>query len=184
MSANGGRGRALDEIESRLSDAERSRLLAGAIVPGDGRRWTVEEVQNRLLECARDMERVTSAPGPSQKMTFWIDWQLFRGVTDFERNVMAEGVREKKRAPARGRFVLDARAHSRIAEALEWPMRYLADHDDERKALQVWAWCKARREPFSQYYRIACDHRSTAYRRRDGAFEIILAGLKKDGVQP
>ena len=63
-------------------------------------------------------------------------------------------------------------------------MRYLANHDDERKALQVWAWCKARREPFSQYYRIVCDHRSTAYRRRDSAFEIILAGLIKDRVRP
>lgn len=171
-------------IKARHNVADRARLLAGAIVPGDGRRWTVEEVQNRLLECARDMERVTSAPGPSQKMTFWVDWQLFRGVSDFERNAMAEGIRERKRAPARGRFVLDARAHSRISEALDWPMRYLASHDDERIVLQVWAWCKATRQPFSRFYHIACDHRSTAYIRRDRAFEIIMDGLIMDGVQP
>lgn len=184
MSGNGGRGRALDDIESRLSDAERARLLAGVVIPDGERRWTVEEVENRLLECARDGERVISAPGPSQRVTFWIDAQLFRGVTDFERNAMAEGIRERKRAPARGRFVLDAQAHSRISEALEWPMRYLADHDDERRVLQVWGWCKANRESFSRWHRVACEHRSTANRRLSRSFEIILTGLIRDGARP
>lgn len=184
MIGNGGRGRALDDIEGRLSDAERARMLAGAVIPDGERRWTVEEVENRLLECARDGERVISAPGPSQRVTFWIDAQLFRGVTDFERNAMAEGIRERKRAPARGRFVLDARAHTRIAEAVEWPMRYLADHDDERRVLQVWGWCKANRESFSRWHKLACGNRSTANRRLARSFEIIMIGLVKDGARP
>ena len=184
MRSSGMRERALDNTEKRLSDAERARLLAGAVIIDHDRIWSVEEVMNRLVECARDGERVISAPGPSQRTTFWVDWQLFRGVSDFERNAMAEGVREKKRAPARGRFVLDARAHSRISEAMEWPMRYLAGHDNERAVLQVYMWCKARREPFSRFHHIACDHRSTAYIRRDRAFEIIMGGLIADGVQP
>lgn len=184
MTTNGGRGRALDDIESRLSDAERARLLVGAIIPDGSRRWTVEEVENRLLECARDIERVTAAPGPSRRVTFWIDAQLFRGVTDFERNAMAEGIRERKRAPARGRFVLDGRAHSRIDESLEWPMRYLAAHDDERRILQVWCWCKASRESFSRWHKLACEHRSTANRRLARSFEIIMDGLVKDGARP
>lgn len=184
MSAKAERRRALDNIESRLSDAERARILAGVIIPDAHRRWTVEEVENRLLECARDGERIWSAPGPSKRVTFWIDAQLFRGVTDFERNAMAEGVRERKRAPARGGVVLDARAHSRISEALEWPMRYLANQENELRALWVWRWCKANRESFSRFHHVACKHRSTANRRLARSFEIIMAGLIRDGVKP
>lgn len=168
----------------RFSEERAERLLAQSITRAPELRWDVDLVKLRLRECARDGERLYSAPGPSQKLTFWIDWQLFRGISDFDRNAWAEGVRQKTRSPDRPRIGMGDRQITRIEEALEWPMRYLADHDDERNALKVWCWCEATDQSFSRFYVLACEHRSTALRRRDRAFEIILKGVLKDGVQP
>ena len=148
------------------------------------RRWTVEEVQNRLIEAARNHERFIAKSGPSKKLTHWIDWRLFRNMDSFDRNAQAEGIREKTREPDRYRGGATGLEISRVMEAIEWPMRYLADHDDERAVISIWFWCEARNEAFSRWHKQACVHRSTAYRRRDRAFEIILAGLIRDRINP
>ncbi len=173
----------IDEL-GRFSDERAARLLAQPISRISELRWDADLVKRRLRECARDGERLYRAPGPTQKLTFWIDSQLFRGVSDFERNAWAEGVRQKTRIPDRPRMGMSDRQITRIEEALEWPMRYLTDYDDERNALKVWCWCEAMDESFSRFHRIVCEHRSTALRRRDRAFEIIMTGLLRDGVAP
>ena len=148
------------------------------------RRWTVEEVQNRMIEAARHHERFIAKAGPRQKLTFWIDWRLFRNMDSFDRNAQAEGIREKTREPDRHGGGATGLEISRVMEAIEWPMRYLREHDDERAIISVWFWCEARNESFSRWHKQACAHRSTAYRRRDRGFELILAGLIRDRVSP
>jgi len=43
-----------------------------------------DNVKRRLIDAAELIERTSRAAGPSRKMTSWVDWRLFRGVTDFE----------------------------------------------------------------------------------------------------
>lgn len=168
----------------RLDPARATRLLAQSVMREAELRWTPEIVKIRLREAARGQERLAGRVGPSQRMTFWIDHRLFRDVDQFELNAQAEGIREKTRAPDRSGPGLSEREIARIDEAIEWPMRYLKEHDDEREALKVWCWCEATRQSWSQFHHIACAHRSTANRRRDRAFDIICGGVERDGVLP
>ena len=170
------------EFLGKLPDDIAAQLLAGSTFQPLERRWTVEEVKARLIEAARNHERFIRKEGPSRKLTHWIDWRLFRNMDSFDRNAQAEGIREKTREPDRFRGGHTSLEVSRIMEAIEWPMRYLADHDDEREILSVWFWCEARHQPFSRFHKQACASRTTAYKRRDASFEIILAGLIRDRV--
>lgn len=172
------------DIYGKLPDDVAARLIAQSSFGPTERRWTVEEVKSWLIEAARNHERFIGKSGPSQKLTHWIDWRLYRDMDSFDRNAQAEGIRQKTRAPDRHRGSSTGAEISRVMEAIEWPMKYLRDHDDERAILSVWFWCEARNEAFSRWHKQVCVHRSLAYRRRDRAFEIILAGLIKDRVNP
>jgi hypothetical protein len=170
--------------DGRYSDHAAARLLAGASFAPSERRWTTQEVESRLIEAARNHERFVARTGPSQKITHWIDWRLFRNISSFDRNAQAEGLREKTRMPdRRSDGAPSGQEISRILEAIEWPMRYLRGHDDERAIVSIWFWCETRNQPFSRWHKQACAHRSTAYRRLDRGFQLIANGLLTDGVR-
>lgn len=144
--------------------------------------WTHETVKRRMIEAAELIERTSRSAGPSRKITAWIDWQLFRGVSDFERNAMAEGIRAGTRAPDRGVYRgAGAREIAEAEAALEWPIRYIPD-DGERRVLAFWIFCDLRNAPFGQLSPKIAGSRGTAYRRLDRALGRIVAGLHGDGV--
>jgi hypothetical protein len=174
----------IDNVDEfgRYADDAAARLLADTSFARSERVWTVAEVEARLVEAARGHERFISTAGPSRKMTHWIDWRLYRNVSWFDRNAMAEGIRLKKRLPDRHRGAPTGLEISRMLEALEWPSKYLRAHDNERMVLSIWFWCEARDQPFSRFHQQACQHRKTAYRRLDRAFGVICDGLVHDGV--
>jgi len=139
-------------------------------------------VKRRLIDAAELIERTSRAAGPSRKMTSWVDWQLFRGVTDFERNAMAEGLKEGTRQPDRGiNRAAGAREIAAAEDAMQWPIRYVAG-DGERRALALWIFCDLTGAPFGRLSPKIAGSRGTAYRRLDKALSRIVAGLHGDGV--
>ena len=146
--------------------------------------WTHETVKRRLIDAAELIERTSRAAGPSRKMTSWVDWQLFRGVTDFERNAMAEGLAEGTRQPDRSiHRGAGAREIAAAEDAMQWPIRYIPD-EGERRILTFWIFCDLRNAPFGRLCPKIAGSRGAAYRRLDRAFLRILAGLMADGVRP
>jgi hypothetical protein len=89
--------------------ADRAARIIASASPGrdHAQAWTQETVKRRLIVAAELIERTSRGVGPNRRITAWVDWRLFRGVTDFERNAMAEGVAEGTRWPDRshGRYV-------------------------------------------------------------------------------
>lgn len=170
-----------DDI-GRVSQEQAAKMLAGLTFTPLERRWTVEEVKAWLIEAARHHERFIRKSGPSEKLTHWIDWRLYRNITDFDRNAQAEGIRERTREPDRHGCGATGHEISRVMDAIEWPMKYLKDKDDERAVLSIWFWCEARNQPFSRWHKTACDCRRTAYRRLGRAFAVILSGLLNDRI--
>ena len=146
--------------------------------------WTHDTVKRRLIAAAELIERTSRAAGPSRKMTSWVDWQLFRGVTDFERNAMSEGLTEGTRSPDRGVYRGAGAREIAVAEtAMQWPIRYIAD-DGERRILAFWIYCDLTGAPFGRLSPKIAGSRGTAYRRLDKALSRILAGLHGDGLRP
>jgi len=176
----------LDGVDGRLSPELSERLLRSVTFSRQAElRWDAELVKKRLQEAARGCERLVGRVGPSRKSGFWPDMTI-----EFADQVAMMGTKEleafyraKNRAQRGG---LGDREISRIEEAIQWPSRYLSADAcaNERQALKVWIWCEAKDESFSRFYVIACTHRSTALRRRDKAFDLILEGLLRDGVLP
>ena len=146
--------------------------------------WTHETVKRRLIAAAELIERTSRGAGPSRKMTSWVDWQLFRGVTAFERNAMAEGLQQGTRAADRGIYRgAGAREIAAAEDATQWPIRYIAD-DGERRILAFWIFCDLRNAPFGRLCPKIAGSKGTAYRRLDCALSRIVAGLQGDGVRP
>jgi hypothetical protein len=146
--------------------------------------WDHDTVKRRLIDAAELIERTSRAAGPSRKMTSWVDWQLFRGVTDFERNAMAEGLTKGTRLPDRGLYRgAGARDIAAAEIAMQWPIRYIAD-EGERRALALWIFCDLRNAPFGRLALKIAGSRGTAYRRLDKALSRIVAGLQGDGAAP
>lgn len=175
------------DIPGRISDARAARLLAGVVRRSGEMRWSTDLVRLRLREAARGCERLVGRVGPGRKSGFWPEPWLYADVTDSDRNTIYEGLRdgtrvERSREGAGGSIEI-----SRILGALEWPMRYLGapEHAEARKALQCWLKCEARNLSFGEesVRALGCSRRS-AYRRRDAALEVILAGVMKDGIPP
>jgi len=162
-----------------------ARILASASPARDhAQAWTQETVKHRLIAAAELIERTSRGVGPNRRITAWVDWRLFRGVTDFERNAMAEGLQEGTRLPDRAiHRAAGAREIADAESALEWPIRYVADQD-ERRALAFWIFCDLTGAPFGRLSPKIAGSRGTAYRRLDKALSRIVAGLTADRFTP
>jgi hypothetical protein len=148
--------------------------------------WSKELVRERLKEAARGIERIVGRIGPSAKTGFWPEVALFADTTAADRNIIYQAELDGTRAPARPTGAGGDRDVSQMEQAVYWPALYLAseDHDDARRALQIWVWCEARRQSFSEFYKALGCSRRTANRRVDDAMALILLGLIRDGVDP
>ncbi len=173
----------LDDLEGRYSPAQSERLLQGVVVTRQAElQWSADLVKARLEEAAEGAERLSCRVGPSRKMTSWINWELHKNLSDFDRNARAEGVRKGTRSADRMRISMSDREISRIEEALMWPARYLQDDVEARKALQLWSWCIARNEAWSRFGAAEFGSRGASNRRLERAFRLIAGGLEKDRV--
>ncbi len=169
----------------RLSKERSARLLEGVKIAQRAElQWTPDLVKKRLEAAAEGAERLSGRAGPSKKITAWIDFRLFRNLSDFDRNAQAEGVRKETRAPDRMRISMSDLEISRIEQALEWPARYLQHDEEARKALQLWSWCIARNEAWSRFGGAEFGSRGASNRRLDRALRMICAGLVRDRVLP
>jgi hypothetical protein len=161
-----------------------SRLIAASGRDERPAGWTADLVKARLREGAKVIERTERSPRPSKKLTWWPDWQLHRGITDFDRNAWAEGERAGTRAPAKMKVGASAIDICRAEQSLEWPLKYLSGHDECRNAISLWTWCVAKREPWSHWWRATAPSKGTADRRLSKAFALICAGLRADKIAP
>lgn len=179
-----------DDDFGRYSDAEAARLLVQLTGRRAELRWSVDLVKLRLEEAAKGCERLVGRVGPKGIAAgAWIDYELYGAPETFDQNSKWEGAREGTRGPdwrAMARGGASEIEISRIEQALRWPAIYLAapKHDDNRKALQIWLWCCARVESFSEYYKALGCSRQSAYARMDRAARTILEGVIRDGVLP
>lgn len=172
----------------RVPDAVAARLLAQGIIRTVVAEWTAQEVKTRLREAAKGIEKIVGRIGPKFGSGFWPDPSLYADATMADRNSIYQGELDGTRAPpARGSHGAGGdRDISRMEQAIRWPWTYLAEteHDDARLALRCWLWCEARNENFQdQFAELGCS-RPQAYRRRARAFEVIKAGLIRDGIAP
>jgi hypothetical protein len=174
-----------EDASGRFSPERAARLLASSVIRTAELQWTVEHVRVRLREAARGCERIGGRVGPAAMKSFWPDSALYTDATDFDRNAIYEGLRDKTRVERTREGAGGAIEISRILEALEWPMRYLGrpEHDLPRKALALWNLCEARNLSFSrECLTLGCSRRTANY-RVDAAMRVILDGVIRDGVR-
>jgi hypothetical protein len=178
-----------EDVVGRVGQARSARLLAGVMLRTEAPQWSRELVKERLKEAARGIERYVTKAAPSRKSGFWPDPFLYAGASMADRNTIYEGERDGTRGPSRSALNyggLSAGEIARAEQAILWPSRYLSDpeHEHPRMALRCWAWCEAYRVNFQdQCAELGCS-RMTAYRRLNAAFDVILAGVKMDGISP
>lgn len=162
------------------------RLAASAVFVTDELRWSPDLVAARLREAARVIERTVTRPGPSRRTSKW----PAEPMREFSDQVGMAGSGElakaqaARNAPARGGY--SDHEISRAEEAIRWPALYLAGDATaaEREVLQAWMTCEASETmSWEQTAPAVAGSKATANRRRRRAFEIICAGLVRDGVR-
>lgn len=169
-------------------EGEQVRDKAGAI-------WSVAIVKARMSEAATVIEKTTRRDGPRAKLTSWPvaegddEWmRQWASLRDGGEQARASYARQRNRVP----FRATAAQMTRAEQAIGWPARYLAADDCEwpRRWLQLWLYSEATgmgwEDLIERARALEVEHASirTARRRRGDAFEIILAGLIKDGIAP
>lgn len=140
-------------------------------------RWTVEEVDSRLVDAIRLVARAAGRVGPGEMKGFWPALQpewgdllaQVDGGADFREELNA------KIGPS-------ARDITRMEQAIRWPTLYLGAHDGPRSVLKLWLRCKAHRKPFRRACQLVGWSERTAQRRRWHAALLIATGLMRDRV--
>jgi hypothetical protein len=142
-------------------------------------RWTVEWVAARLIRAWEHVEWGRVAPGSKSGLwpEYWHSWADMMGwdAGEFRARPLEQWARQR---PA-----LSAHELRLNGEAEGWALRYLAGHEREARALQIWLGSKVTgrvkvpREVAKQGW-----SRSMYSRARRDALEMIAAGLRADGV--
>lgn len=167
-----------------VPEDQAARLLSGIGGADRPTEWTPLLVKERLRTAAETMERMERRAGPKAYGASWVDYLLFKNMDAFDRNARHQGLVEGTRGPdRRSRSGASSADIRRAEQALEWPMRYLADREDERRVLSTWLWCEATDRPWSHFCK-EFGGRGSASRKRDRGFSIIAAGLKADRREP
>lgn len=151
-----------------------------------GEVWSAALVKGRLREAAQ-----VSETWPEDRPRFRSGvWPVFEPeYGEFARAVEAAKRGELQRDQARqnrARVAPSRRMIARAEEALEWPWRYLSapEHVEERSLLKLWMFAEAKGYFWEEALAYAARPKRTANRRRADAFELICAGLLRDGIAP
>lgn len=145
--------------------------------------WTAIQVKAQIKEAIDVCERTTRRDKPSERTGFWpasqIEWDDMIGQV--QTGELFELYRSRN---SRGAGVVSRAEIARMEQAIRWPAEYLADDQfrEQRKALQVWAFCRAYGLPLQQIVKRLKRPYSTMNALRDDALLIITCGLVKDGV--
>ena len=85
--------------------------------------------------------------------------------------------------PRRLRVMLSPAQVAQHEAALDWPRRYLGDHEGSARILALWLRCKVQKRPFDAALKArGTISRGAAIQMRDKALSIISQGLDRDGV--
>ena len=167
----------------RVPEDVAARWLGQSVFVTEELRWTADLVRLRLKQAMAGLETLVGRVGPSQKTGFWpptgYDKGFLQSLTDAERQKWYRDQNYVERG-------LPMQEIGRVEEAMRWPSRYLSGerHDDQRRALQMWCWCRAKRQPFSRFYAaLGCSKRVADYRVQ-AAIDVILEGLVREKVLP
>lgn len=139
--------------------------------------WAPAQVQARLIEAARLIERTGGRVAPkghgSSMPDYSYDWGDLIGQADAATLYKGRNLVTISATSA---------AMTRAEQAMMWPMRYLEDAEGPRRVLRLFLKCRALRQSFS----LACKKRGwsrvTSYRGRDRALSLIAIGLIKDRI--
>lgn len=139
--------------------------------------WTGAQVQARLIEAARLIERTVGRVTPKQfgnsMPNYTYDWGDLMGQVETA-TLLTGGNRITIGATSR--------AVTRCEEAMRWPLTYLNDHEGMRRVLHLFLRCRASRVPFSVALKRKGWNKATCYRLRDRALTVIAIGLIRDRV--
>jgi len=182
--AEAGRLSGMSEMTFGGSSPRQARAAAAAIFEVGGLEWSPDLVKHRLRMAARLIERCVQNPRPSGLKSSMPkpDEEWSPRVVDHAA-ILAELERKSDRQLLGSYTDQDI---SKAEQAIGWPARYLGASicDEERAALSLWLWCAARNQPWERHCAALGCVKRTANRRRARAFEIVCAGLMRDGVKP
>lgn len=136
--------------------------------------WTMDLVNERLVEAVKVAERAIRRPAPSGGNVAWPSW-----IYTFDDLVGHKP--EDREAP---RSHVPRAQIDRMEEALLWQSKYLGQDEGPARVLRTYLRCKALRIPFDRACKKKGWPRATAYRSRDRAMTIIAYSLMRDGVKP
>lgn len=145
--------------------------------------WTPDAAGKALIEALRWLRHAGGRVGPAGMVSARLP-EAVLSLDDFAAAGwgLPETADDPNDAPPL-RVQLTGAQVTRHLAALEWPARYLAEHEGSRCMVALWARCKAHRRPFNEAVKArGTIHRAMAYRLRDRGLSMIAQGLDRDRV--
>lgn len=175
------RGPVQGAVDEETASRWRRELDGGPVDEPDY--WTPSEVDRRLVDAIRLGERTTGRVGPK---AYGSGSPVYvHEALDLWYQAEQEEAERKANAAVHNRVRLGATS-TQVANAdraIRWPAIYLGDKPNERRALQLYLWCKARRLSWQKQIKTRGGvSTATAKRRKQRACEIICEGLLRDGI--
>lgn len=137
--------------------------------------WNADMVGERMIEAFETLRAIPSSGGGSA-------WPAAIIYT-FDDKTFQEETRDKKAwAWTRVKPSPSPQAISRMNDCLEWPNRYLRNHEGASRCLLLWAITRAYRRSIEKKLRARRWSRSTFERKRREGCQLIANGLNKDRV--
>lgn len=145
--------------------------------------WTPDAAGKALIEALQWLRQAAGRVGPAGMVSARLP-EAVLSLDDFA--AAGWGLPESADAPEDApplRVQLTGAQVTRHLAALEWPARYLAEHEGSRCMVALWARCKAHRRPFNAAVKArGTIYRAMAYRLRDRGLSLIAQGLDRDRV--
>ncbi len=145
--------------------------------------WTPDLVEKRLIAAVRLTERTAGRIGPSTYQSGSPDYVYEPLDIWYQESQSAAERAAGERQRNRVRLAATTTEISNQESALRWPIVYLASKPQERFALQLFLFCKAKRLRWQQVVKGRNEMSvSTAKRRKAAAVAAICDGLKRSEV--
>ncbi len=142
-----------------------------------------EAVGEAMLEALRWAQWSAGRTGPGGVKTVSLPFIASLDEHLAESWGLPETAGDHEPAPRRLRVMPSPEQISRQEAALDWPRRYLSDHEGSARILALWLRCKIQKKPFDTAVKArGTISRGAAIQMRDKALSIISQGLDRDGV--
>jgi len=145
--------------------------------------WTPKAVGEAMLEALRWAQWSAGRVGPGGVKTVSLPFIASLDEHLAEGWGLPEVAGDEEPDPRRLRVMPSPAQVARHEAALDWPRRYLGDHEGSARILALWLRCKIQKKPFDAAVKArGTISRTAAYQMRDKALSIISQGLDRDGV--